>query len=47
MDILYVYLKKYWRYVAPALVLAAKNQVFSLLDRLIFRHILLRRKQTI
>jgi ATP-binding cassette subfamily B protein len=40
MDILYGYLKKYWSYVALALVLAATNQVFSLLDPLIFRHII-------
>jgi ATP-binding cassette subfamily B protein len=40
MDILYEYLKKYWTYVALALVLAATNQVFSLLDPLIFRHII-------
>jgi ATP-binding cassette subfamily B protein len=40
MDILYAYLKNYWRYVALALVLAATNQVFSLLDPLIFRHII-------
>ncbi|MEO8192618.1 MAG: ABC transporter ATP-binding protein [Gemmatimonadales bacterium] len=40
MDILYGYLRKYWRYVALALVLAATNQVFSLLDPLIFRHII-------
>jgi len=40
MDILYAYLRKYWRYVALALVLAATNQVFSLLDPLIFRHII-------
>ena len=40
MDILYGYLKNYWKYVALALVLAATNQVFSLLDPLIFRHII-------
>jgi ATP-binding cassette subfamily B protein len=40
MDILYAYLRKYWRYVALALVLATTNQVFSLLDPLIFRHII-------
>jgi ATP-binding cassette subfamily B protein len=40
MDILYGYLRKYWKYVALALVLAATNQVFSLLDPLIFRHII-------
>src|SRR5215211_3647458 len=40
MDILYGYLRKYWSLVALALVLAATNQVFSLLDPLIFRHII-------
>src|ERR1044071_5464662 len=40
MEILYGYLRKYWSYVALALVLAAVNQVFSLLDPLIFRHII-------
>src|SRR6266403_1043027 len=40
MVILYGYLKNYWKLVAAALVLAAINQVFSLLDLLIFRHII-------
>ncbi|HEX2722500.1 MAG TPA: ABC transporter ATP-binding protein [Gemmatimonadaceae bacterium] len=40
MDILYGYLRNYWRYVVLALVLAATNQIFSLLDPLIFRHII-------
>ncbi|MEO8577529.1 MAG: ABC transporter ATP-binding protein [Gemmatimonadales bacterium] len=40
MDILYGYLRNYWKYVGLALVLAATNQVFSLLDPLIFRHII-------
>src|SRR5579872_258857 len=40
MVILYGYLKHYWKLVAAALVLAAINQVFSLLDPLIFRHII-------
>jgi len=40
MVILYGYLKNYWKLVAAALVLAAINQVFSLLDPLIFRHII-------
>ncbi len=40
MDILYGYLRKYWRLVALALVLATINQVFSLLDPLIFRHVI-------
>jgi ATP-binding cassette subfamily B protein len=40
MTILYRYLKHYWKLVAAALVLAAINQVFSLLDPIIFRHII-------
>src|SRR3984957_12002948 len=40
MATLYRYLKDYWQLVAPALVLAAINQVFSLLDPLIFRHVI-------
>jgi ATP-binding cassette subfamily B protein len=40
MVILYGYLKNYWKFVVAALVLAAINQVFSLLDPLIFRHII-------
>src|SRR5579872_3014005 len=40
MVILYGYLKHYWKLVAAALVLAAINQVFSLLDPLIFRHVI-------
>ena len=40
MNTLYRYLRDYWRLVALALVLAAVNQVFSLLDPLIFRHII-------
>jgi ATP-binding cassette, subfamily B, bacterial len=40
MKILYGYLKNYWSLVAVALVLATINQVFSLLDPLIFRHII-------
>ena len=40
MDILDGYLRKYWRYVALALVLAATNQIFSFLDPLIFRHVI-------
>src|SRR6204780_2518723 len=37
---LYRYLRDYWKLVAAALVLAAINQVFSLLDPLIFRHVI-------
>lgn len=40
MKVLYAYLKDYWKLVAFALALAAVNQVFSLLDPLIFRHII-------
>src|ERR1700693_2545356 len=40
MTILYRYLRKYWKLVVVSLVLASINQVFSLLDPLIFRHII-------
>jgi ATP-binding cassette, subfamily B, bacterial len=40
MATLYRYLRDYWVLVAAALVLAAINQVFSLLDPLIFRHVI-------
>ena len=40
MGTLYRYLRDYWKLVALALFLAAINQVFSLLDPLIFRHII-------
>ena len=40
MQILFGYLKQYWKLVLVALVLAATNQIFSLLDPLIFRHII-------
>ncbi|GAC1413153.1 MAG: ABC transporter ATP-binding protein [Candidatus Doudnabacteria bacterium] len=40
MKILYSYLKKYWRLLGLALVLATINQIFSLLDPYIFRKIL-------
>src|SRR5438128_1568328 len=40
MELLARYLKGYWRLVALALVLAATNQIFSLLDPLIFRHVI-------
>src|SRR5471032_2830392 len=40
MNILYGYLRHYWTLVALALVLATINQVFSLLDPLIFRHVI-------
>src|SRR4051812_50052795 len=38
MKLLYAYLRNYWGLIAIALVLATINQVFSLLDPLIFRH---------
>ncbi len=40
MTLLFAYLREYWRLVALALVLAAVNQIFSLLDPLIFRHVI-------
>src|SRR3954453_9335094 len=40
MPLLSRYLRGYWPLVAVALVLAAINQVFSLLDPLIFRHVI-------
>lgn len=40
MSILYGYLRRYWRLVVLALGLAAVNQIFSLLDPLIFRYVI-------
>jgi ATP-binding cassette subfamily B protein len=40
MKLLYSYLANYWRLVAVALVLATINQVFSLMDPLIFRYVI-------
>ena len=40
MDLLLRYLKPQWKLAALALLLAAVNQIFSLLDPLIFRHII-------
>ncbi|MFN2567406.1 MAG: ABC transporter transmembrane domain-containing protein, partial [Gemmatimonadaceae bacterium] len=40
MRVLLGYLRKYWRLVILALALAAINQIFSLLDPLIFRHVI-------
>jgi ATP-binding cassette subfamily B protein len=40
MKLLYSYLRHYWGLVALALILATINQVFSLLDPLIFRHVI-------
>src|SRR5436309_10588424 len=40
MRLLYTYLRRYWTLVVLALVLAAINQIFSLLDPLIFRQVI-------
>jgi ATP-binding cassette subfamily B protein len=40
MQILYSYLRKYWKVLLLSLGLATINQVFSLLDPLIFRHVI-------
>src|SRR3954447_4155711 len=40
MKLLYGYLRQYRGLIALALLLAAINQVFSLLDPLIFRHVI-------
>ena len=40
MRILYGYLRNYWKLAATALILAAINQIFSLLDPWIFRYII-------
>src|SRR5881628_3514902 len=40
MATLYRYFKDLWKVAVLALVLAATNQIFSLLDPLIFRHII-------
>jgi ATP-binding cassette subfamily B protein len=40
MNLLGGYLKRYWRLVLLALLLAAINQIFSLLDPLIFRYVI-------
>jgi ATP-binding cassette, subfamily B, bacterial len=40
MKLLVAYLRPYWKLVLLALLLAAVNQVFSLLDPLIFRHVI-------
>ncbi len=40
MDLLYSYAKQYWKLLVVALLLAATNQIFSLLDPLIFRHVI-------
>jgi ATP-binding cassette, subfamily B, bacterial len=40
MKLLYRYSKQYWTLFIVALLLAATNQIFSLLDPLIFRHVI-------
>ena len=40
MNLLYRYSKHYWKLVLVALLLAATNQIFSLLDPLIFRYVI-------
>ena len=40
MHLLYQYSKQYWKLFLVALLLAATNQIFSLLDPLIFRHVI-------
>src|SRR6195256_2757854 len=40
MRLLYRYSKQYWTLFVVALLLAATNQIFSLLDPLIFRHVI-------
>lgn len=40
MKLLFSYLKQYWKLIGLALTLAAINQIFSLLDPLIFRHVI-------
>ena len=40
MNLLYRYSKQYWKLLVVALLLAATNQIFSLLDLVIFRHVI-------
>jgi ATP-binding cassette subfamily B protein len=40
MNLLYQYSRQYWKLFAFALLLAATNQIFSMLDPLIFRHVI-------
>jgi ATP-binding cassette subfamily B protein len=40
MNLLYRYARQYWQLFVVALLLAATNQIFSLLDPLIFRHVI-------
>jgi ATP-binding cassette subfamily B protein len=39
MKLLWSYLKNYWKLLVLALILAAINQIFSLLDPLVFKHL--------
>ena len=39
MKLLFSYLKQYWKLLILALTLAAINQIFSLLDPLVFKSI--------
>jgi len=39
MKLLWLYLKNYWKLLVLALILAAINQIFSLLDPLVFKHL--------
>ena len=40
MNLLYRYSRQYWQLLIVALLLAATNQIFSLLDPVIFRHVI-------
>jgi len=40
MKLLYRYSRQYWTLFLVALLLAATNQIFSLLDPVIFRHVI-------
>jgi ATP-binding cassette subfamily B protein len=40
MKLLLSYARQHWKIVLVALVLAATNQIFSLLDPVIFRHVI-------
>src|SRR6202165_5090023 len=40
MNLLYRYSQQYWKLFSAALLVAAPNQIFSLLDPLIFRHVI-------
>ncbi len=40
MNLLYQYSRHYWKLFVAAFLLAATNQIFSLLDPLIFRHVI-------